>query len=82
MLFRSTIDDKITEWVRGNLDEELDRWATNAMSFEDACDRRIESWIENNLDVSDAVESALDDIDMDDKVTNIINDLDLVVRVR
>ena len=77
-----TIDDKITEWMRGNLDEELDRWATNAMSFEDACDRRIESWIENNLDVSDAVESALDDIDMDDKVTNIINDLDLVVRVR
>ena len=77
-----TIDDKITEWMAGNLDDKLDSWATNAMSFEDACDRRIESWIENNLDVSDAVSSALDDIDMDDKVSNIINDLDLVVRVR
>ena len=64
-----TIDDKITEWMAGNLDDKLDSWATNAMSFEDACDRRIESWIENNLDLSDQIESA-------------INDMDLVVRVR
>ena len=63
------VENKVSSWVASNLEDELDRWATNASSFSDACESRIESWIENNLDLSDQIESA-------------INDMDLVVRVR
>lgn len=69
----STMQDKVgelvTEWIDGNLDGKLDDWANNSLAFEDACDNRVERWIENNLDLSDQIESA-------------INDMDLVVRVR
>ena len=67
MLFRS---DKVDEWVQ------------NSLTFEDACDNRVERWIENNLDVSPQVSEALDDLDLGDKIESAINDLDLVVRVR
>ena len=63
------VGELVTEWIDGNLDGKLDDWANNSMAFEDACDNRVERWIENNLDLSDQIESA-------------INDMDLVVRVR
>jgi N-acetylglutamate synthase/N-acetylornithine aminotransferase len=63
------VGELVTEWIDGNLDGKLDDWANNSLAFEDACDNRVERWIENNLDLSDQIESA-------------INDMDLVVRVR
>ena len=62
------VDDRIREAL-DSLDDRIDEWVNNSMSFEDACDNRVERWIENNLDLSKQVEEA-------------INDLDLVVRVR
>jgi hypothetical protein len=64
------------------------------MSFTDSVDNRVERWVEYNLDVSssvddylggnldDKLQSALEDIDLEDKVTSVINNLDLVVSVR
>ena len=69
----STMQDKVgellTEWLDENLDDKVDEWVQNSLTFEDACDNRVERWIENNLDLSDKIEGA-------------INDMDLVVRVR
>ena len=63
------VDETVSEWIESNLDGKLDEWVNNSLSFEDACDNRVERWVENNLDISDQVSDA-------------INDLDLVVRVR
>ena len=78
------VDDIIKEWIGANLDieEKMNEWAQNSISFEDACDNRIESWIENNLDVSTQVAEAVDDMDFSEKIESTINDMDLVVRVR
>lgn len=75
------IEAKVTEAL-AQLDNTLDSWVQNSLSFEDACDSRIESWIENNLDVSSQVEDALIDMDLRDKIEGTISDLDLVVRIR
>lgn len=65
------VDDIVKDLIKANLDieEKLDEWVQNSCVFDDACDNRVEVWIENNLDLTSAIESA-------------INDLDLVVRVR
>ena len=63
------VSELLTEWLDENLDDKVDEWVQNSLTFEDACDNRVERWIENNLDLSDQIESA-------------INDMDLVVRVR
>lgn len=79
------IDDRISrklEQALDNLDGKLDDWVNNSLSFEDACDNRIERWIENNLDVSSQVEGVVNDMDLSEKLENTINDLDLVVRIR
>ena len=68
------LQDKIYEtvsvWMDSNLEEKMDEWAASGTcAFEDNVDDRVERWVNNNLDISDQIESA-------------INDLDLVVRVR
>lgn len=67
-LIGQIVDDRISKAL-DSLDDRIDEWVNNSLSFEDACDNRVESWIENNLDLSKQVEEA-------------INDLDLVVRIR
>lgn len=78
------VDDIIKEWIGANLDieEKMNEWAQNSISFEDACDTRIESWIENNLDVSSLVDDAMGDYDLSEKMEECIQNMDLVVRVR
>ena len=63
------VGEYIADWMENNLEEKVDEWVQNSLTFEDSCDNRVERWIENNLDLSDQIESA-------------INDMDLVVRVR
>ena len=64
------VQESVVEWLDSNLEEKMDEWAGNGTcAFEDNVDERVERWIENNLDISDQIESA-------------INDMDLVVRVR
>ena len=63
------VSELVTEWLDENLDDKVDEWVQNSLTFEDQCDHRVERWIENNLDLSD-------------KISDTINDLDLVVRVR
>lgn len=78
-LIKSMVGEHLDAWVSNNLDDKMDEWAQNSLTFEDSCDSRIERWIENNLDVSSQVEDYLNDnLNLEDK----INDLDLVVRVR
>jgi hypothetical protein len=64
------VQESVVEWLDSNLEEKMDEWVGNGTcAFEDNVDERVERWINNNLDISDQIESA-------------INDLDLVVRVR
>ena len=64
------LDDRINNRMEENLEEKLDDWAgSGTCAFEDNVDERVERWINNNLDLSDKIEEA-------------INDMDLVVRVR
>ena len=63
------VTETVSEWMDENLDDKVDEWVQNSLTFEDQCDHRIERWIDNNLDISD-------------KISDTINDLDLVVRVR
>jgi uncharacterized membrane protein YheB (UPF0754 family) len=63
------VHETVSEWLDENLDDKVDEWVQNSLTFEDQCDHRVERWIENNLDISDKIEEA-------------INDMDLVVRVR
>ena len=63
------VSELVTEWLDENLDDKVDEWVQNSLTFEDQCDHRVERWIENNLDISNQIEST-------------INDMDLVVRVR
>ena len=63
------VSELVTEWLDENLDDKVDEWVQNSLTFEDQCDHRVERWIENNLDLSG-------------KISDTINDLDLVVRVR
>ena len=64
------VQESVVEWLDSNLEEKMDEWAGNGTcAFEDNVDERVERWINNNLDISDQIESA-------------INDMDLVVRVR
>ena len=63
------VHETVSEWLDENLDDKVDEWVQNSLTFEDQCDHRVERWIENNLDLSDKIEEA-------------INDMDLVVRVR
>ena len=64
------LDDRINNWMEEHLEEKLDDWAgSGTCAFEDNVDERVERWITNNLDISDKIEEA-------------INDMDLVVRVR
>ena len=64
------VSELVTEWMDENLDDKVDEWANSgSCSFEDNVDERVERWITNNLDISDKIEEA-------------INDMDLVVRVR
>ena len=78
------VDDIIKEWIGANLDieEKMDEWVQNSLTFEDACDNRVERWIENNLDVSTQVDEAVDNMDLSEKIESAINDMDVVVRVR
>jgi len=78
-LIKSMVGEHLDAWMSDNLENKMDEWVQNSLTFEDSCDSRIESWIENNLDVSSQVEDYLNDnLNLEDK----INDLDLVVRVR
>ena len=77
-----TVSEALTGWMDANLDDRLDEWVQNSISFEDASDTRIERWIENNLDVSTQVDEAVDNMDLSEKIERTINDMDLVVRVR
>lgn len=77
-----TVSEALTGWMDANLDDRLDEWVQNSISFEDASDTRIERWIENNLDVSTQVDEAVDNMDLSEKIESTINDMDLVVRVR
>ena len=64
------VSELVTEWMDENLDDKVDEWVgSGSCSFEDNVDERVERWINNNLDISDKIEEA-------------INDMDLVVRVR
>ena len=64
------VSELVTEWMDENLDDKVDEWVgSGSCSFEDNVDDRVERWITNNLDLSDKIEEA-------------INDMDLVVRVR
>ena len=64
------VQESVIEWLDSNLEEKMDEWAGNGTcAFEDNVDDRVERWITNNLDISD-------------QITDAINDLDLVVRVR
>ena len=63
------VSETVSEWLDDHLDDKVDQWVQNSLTFEDQCDYRVERWIENNLDLSD-------------KISDTINDLDLVVRVR
>ena len=64
------VSELVTEWMDENLDDKMDEWVgSGTCAFEDNVDDRVERWINNNLDISDQIESA-------------INDMDLVVRVR
>jgi len=64
------VQESVVEWLDSNLEEKMDEWAASGTcAFEDNVDDRVERWVNNNLDISDQIESA-------------INDLDLVVRVR
>ena len=64
------VSELVTEWMDENLDDKVDEWVgSGSCSFEDNVDERVERWITNNLDISD-------------QITDAINDLDLVVRVR
>ena len=63
------VHETVSEWLDDHLDDKVDQWVQNSLTFEDQCDYRVERWIENNLDLSD-------------KISDTINDLDLVVRVR
>ena len=77
-----TVSEALTGWMDANLEDRLNEWAQNSISFEDACDTRIESWIENNLDVSSLVDDAMGDYDLSEKMEECIQNMDLVVRVR
>ena len=64
------VGDLVSEWLGENLEEKMDEWVhSGTCAFEDNVDERVERWITNNLDLSDKIEEA-------------INDMDLVVRVR
>jgi len=64
------VQESVVEWLDSNLEEKMDEWAASGTcGFEDNVDDRVERCVNNNLDISDQIESA-------------INDLDLVVRVR
>ena len=64
------VQESVIEWLDSNLEEKMDEWAGNGTcAFVDNVDERVERWITNNLDISD-------------QITDAINDLDLVVRVR
>lgn len=77
-----TVSEALTGWMDANLEDRLDEWVQNSITFEDASDTRIERWIENNLDVSTQVDEAVDNMDLSEKIESTINDMDLVVRVR
>ena len=64
------VQESVVEWLDSNLEEKMDEWAASGTcAFEDNVDDRVERWINNNLDISD-------------QITDAINDMDLVVRVR
>ena len=64
------VQESVVEWLDSNLEEKMDEWAgSGTCAFEDNVDDRVERWITNNLDISD-------------QITDAINDLDLVIRVR
>ena len=85
------IDDRISAWLSENLDGRMDDWAGGSMSFDGACDNRISNWMSDNFDITDY---NVDAIDIDEKVTDwmneyleshigeAINNMDLVVRIR
>lgn len=70
LVAEAALEESINEWMENNFEEKMDEWAgSGSCAFEDNVDERVERWINNNLDISDKIEEA-------------INDMDLVVRVR
>lgn len=67
-LIGQIVDDRIRKAL-DSLDDRMDEWARNSLTFDEVVDDRVEKWMDDNVDFEDAVKEA-------------INDLDLVVRIR
>ena len=64
------------------LDNLVDAWAMNSTVLEDKIDDRVQTYVDNQLDMSEAVKSALeDDVDLDDLVMTAVQELEFSVRV-
>lgn len=64
------------------LDNAMDAWAMNSTVLEDKIDDRVQTYVDNQLDMSEAVKSALeDDVDLDDLVMTAVQNLEFHVRV-
>ena len=65
-----------------DLDNAMDAWAMNSTVLEDKIDDRVQTYVDNQLDMSEAVKSALeDDVDLDDLVMTAVQNLEFHVRV-
>ena len=65
-----------------DLDNAMDAWAMNSTVLEDKIDDRVQAYVDTQLDMSEAVKSALeDDVDLDDLVMTAVQNLEFHVRV-
>ena len=79
--FPVMVSELVDTALTNTLDDKVDSWMHNSIDFDDYVGNLVESWVENNLDVGGQVNDWLDD-NLGEKISDTINDLDLVVRVR
>jgi len=69
------IRGEIDNWVSKSLDNYIDLWA------DDHLHDRLDNWASNQLDIDHSIEQWMD-TNLEDKVSEAIDGIDLVVRVR
>lgn len=62
-LIGQIVDDRISKAL-DSLDDRMDEWARNSLTFDEVVDGRVEKWMEDNVDFEDAVKEAIDNVDL------------------
>ena len=76
-----TLVDAVAARVFTQLEKKLDAWAMTSGILEDRVTDMVQSFVDNQLDLDALVEKSLDNMDMDDRVLEVVQGLNYDVRV-